>query len=282
VQVGLYIGLYIGGTSLSLSNGIYWFAINVFVLIKKYKRYLHELRHFKNTNKRQREEKELKAIVSNLLPAHILQQMRQHSLRDKARLTDEFSDVSILFADMSGFTDYCKQNGDNIQKCVNLVRALFESFDRLVQEHNLYKMYTIGDCYVIISFVNGNNRESPVEECKNLVKVGLEMIKIIQRTADQERIPNLAMRIGIHTGSFVGGVLGTEIVRYDIYGEDVLIANNMESEGKINRVHISDKTYHLLQRSQTSLGYRFEDGEKFVNKELGIDIKTHFILEDGQ
>jgi phospholipid-translocating ATPase len=273
VQIAFYLGFYIGGKGISLDGVVYWLAISGFVLIKKYQRYRHELNHYNNTNTRQKEEKSLQVIVSNLLPTHILHQMHQHTLRDKAHLTDEFQNVSILFADIHGFTDYCDSHSN--EECVKLVSRLFTSFDKLVLDHNLYKMYTIGDCYVIISFVNGNNREEPVEECKNLLKVGLKMIKIIRDVAIDINFHELSMRIGIHTGKIIGGVLGTEIVRYDIYGEDVLIANNMESEGKENEVHISESTKRLLELNDKDNLFTFKDHTAFVNQDLNINIRTY-------
>jgi class 3 adenylate cyclase len=73
------------------------------------------------------------------------------------------------------------------------------------------------------------------EEAYRVVRVGLDMIDIIREVRDQSTDPNLKaldMRIGIHTGKIVGGIIGTKVVRYDIFGQDVLIANKMESNGK--------------------------------------------------
>lgn len=86
-----------------------------------------------------------------------------------------------------------------------------------------------------------------------MVKVGLEMIEIIREVRESSPDPNLRsldMRIGIHTGKIVGGIIGTKVVRYDIFGQDVLIANKMESNGKQGCVCISDGTYALLKQNQ--------------------------------
>ena len=82
-----------------------------------------------------------------------------------------------------------------------------------------------------MGMVDANDR-NPALEAKNTVELGFEMLKIIARVRDKVNFSKLDMRIGIHTGKIIGGVLGTDIVRYDIYGPDVLIANKMESNGE--------------------------------------------------
>ena len=109
-------------------------------------------------------------------------------------------------------------------------------------------MHTIGDCYVIMSYTGkiAKERRSPivqVEEAFRVIQVGLEMINIIAEERNKTKSPalrNLDMRIGIHTGKIVGGIIGTKVVRYDIFGQDVLIANKMESNGVAGSVCISE------------------------------------------
>ena len=112
-----------------------------------------------------------------------------------------------------------------------MLKNLFVEFDRKCYELNVYKLYTIGDCYVAFGMIDYNER-NPAEEAKNIVDLAFEMIRIIEVVRKQINFDGLDMRIGIHTGCVFGGVMGTDIVRYDIYGPDVLIANKMESNGK--------------------------------------------------
>lgn len=100
---------------------------------------------------------------------------------------------------------------------------------------NVYKLYTIGDCYVVMGMMDSNDRNEALE-AKNVVEMGFEMINIIKRVRTYINFDKLDMRIGVHTGKIIGGVLGTDIVRYDIYGPDVLIANKMESKGEKGQV----------------------------------------------
>ncbi len=81
----------------------------------------------------------------------------------------------------------------------------------------MFKLYTIGDCYVILSF-NDIYKRDLVEEAKNTILIGFEMIRIIRNVRKVINFEELDMRIGIHTGNIIGGITGTDIVRYDIYG----------------------------------------------------------------
>lgn len=143
-------------------------------------------------------------------------------------MSNRIENLTILFADIAGFTEYSSRVTP--VQVLQMLKNLFVEFDRKCYELDVYKLYTIGDCYVVIGMTDFNNR-NPVLEAKNVVDLGFEMIKIIEKVRKQINFDGLDMRIGIHTGSVLGGVMGTDIVRYDIYGPDVLIANKMESNG---------------------------------------------------
>lgn len=99
-------------------------------------------------------------------------------------------------------------------------------------KNNVYKVYTIGDCYVVLGFTNCYQRDY-LEEAKNVVNMGIAMVDAIQKIREKLNFQELDMRIGIHTGTIIGGIIGTEVVRYDIYGPDVMIANKFEEFGII-------------------------------------------------
>ena len=97
------------------------------------------------------------------------------------------------------------------------------------------------------------NENTQIEEAYRVVQVGFEMIEIIKNVRENAKDPNLKnldMRIGIHTGKITGGIIGTKVVRYDIFGNDVLIANKMESNGVDSKVVISESTFNLLNKNQ--------------------------------
>jgi class 3 adenylate cyclase len=120
-------------------------------------------------------------------------------------------------------------------------------------------VHTIGDCYVVMGYTGKvskyrRSESTQVEEAYRVMQVAFEMIEIIKNVRENSVDPNLKnldMRIGIHTGKIVGGIIGTKVVRYDIFGNDVLIANKMESNGVDSQVIISESTFNLLNRNQS-------------------------------
>ena len=145
--------------------------------------------------------------------------------------------MTLLFTDMVGFTEFSKNNSP--QEVVALLSRLFSRFDQLCDNIGCYKVHTIGDCYVVMGF-NGKipkerrNQQVQIDEAYRVIQVGCEMIRVIRDEQQNTKNPcaeMLDMRIGIHTGKLIGGIIGTKLVRYDIFGSDVLIANKMESNG---------------------------------------------------
>ncbi len=104
--------------------------------------------------------------------------------------------MTILFADIAGFTAFSSSRTPD--EVVVMLKNLFTEFDKMCLKYKLFKLYTIGDCYVILSFTNAAKRK-PVEEAKNMVKMGLAMIEIIREVRKIINFEKLDMRIGIHT-----------------------------------------------------------------------------------
>lgn len=157
-----------------------------------------------------------------MLPKHAYEKLKNQNIENKLELTERFEGATILFADIKGFTSYSNKNTP--VQVVKMLRQLFEEFDKLCLRYNVYKVYTIGDCYVVLGFTNCYQRDY-LQEAKNVVNMGLAMVETIQRVREVLDFPDLDMRIGVHTGTIIGGIIGTKIVRYDIYGPDVMVAN---------------------------------------------------------
>lgn len=122
--------------------------------------------------------------------------MKQIENNNKIDLSDSFKTVTILFADIVNFTKF--SSGVTPVEVVNMLRELFTEFDKMCLKHQVYKVYTIGDCYVVLGFINALNR-NPVREAVNVINMGLSMIDIIRKTREKINFPELDMRIGIHT-----------------------------------------------------------------------------------
>lgn len=156
---------------------------------------------------------------------------------------------------MVKFTAFSK-NAKDPREVVNLLSKLFSRFDQLCEQNKVYKVHTIGDCYVIMGY-NGRvdksrrNLALVIDETTRVIETGLEMIEIISEVRNASEnldLKELDMRIGVHTGRVVAGIIGSKVVRYDIFGEGVLIANKMESNGTPGSVCVSEDTRNLLLR----------------------------------
>ena len=210
-------------------------------------------------------EKESKTLVDtekmlfNLMPLHVVQNMK-----DDIPVADVLENVTLLFADIVSYTNF----GNTYEpiEVVSLLSELFKNFDNATKACHVYKVHTIGDCYVVMGF-NGKvsmNERNYYEEAKNVCKMGEEMIKIIRKVRTKVNYELLDMRIGIHTGTVIAGIIGSSVVRYDIFGSDVLIANKMESAGEKGKINISEDTKKLLESKD--LPYSLKH-----HKELKID-----------
>ncbi|TKR77481.1 hypothetical protein L596_018448 [Steinernema carpocapsae] len=169
------------------------------------------------------------------------------------------TDVSILFADIAGFTKM--SSNKSADELVNLLNDLFGRFDYLCGRCNLEKISTLGDCYYCVA---GCPEPRP-DHAKCCVEMGLAMIIAI-RQFDLDRGQEVNMRVGIHTGKVMCGMVGTKRFKFDVFSNDVNLANEMESTGIAGRVHISEHTTSFLDNE-----YILEDGPEHAG------MKTYFI-----
>ena len=180
--------------------------------------------------------------IDNLLTS-IMPEEAYSNLKEENAFVDTFENLTLIYADIVGFTSW--SSGRQPIEVIEMLSHLFDRFDQACKDYGVYKVHTIGDCYVVMS-ASSNEQRKPSEECFNMLKFAERMIEII-RGVNSEYQLQLDMRIGMHTGTVVGGIAGTTIVRYDIYGEDVIIANQMESHGVPGKICISQKTKETLE-----------------------------------
>ncbi|XP_014285941.1 adenylate cyclase type 9 isoform X1 [Halyomorpha halys] len=151
-------------------------------------------------------------------------------------------DVSILFADIVGFTRMSSKK--TASELVSVLNVLFERFDRLCTENFCEKIATLGDCYYCVS---GCPTANP-RHAHCCVEMGLGMIKAIAEF-DREKEEDVNMRVGVHTGTVLCGIVGRRRFKFDVWSNDVALANKMESTGKPGRVHISQTTRSFLDET---------------------------------
>ena len=216
---------------------------------------------------------EKEKMLFNLMPLHVVQNMK-----DDIPVADVLDNVTLLFADIVRYTDF--GNCHEPVEVVHMLMELFKRFDNATKECSVYKVHTIGDCYVVMGF-NGKvsmNDRNYYEEAKNVCKMGECMIKIIREVRKKVNFEKLDMRIGIHTGPVIAGIIGSTVVRYDIFGSDVLIANKMESAGVPGRINISEETKKLLESKE--MPYNLVLNKVVQIPSVGKEIKC-FLIDNG-
>jgi class 3 adenylate cyclase len=245
--------------------------VTVFFIFNVFAKVVLELQARRSYNLNKFAKKEIRnteKLLNQMMPPQVLR-----NLHNDITVTDRHSDVTIIYADISGFTSFCKTK-EPIE-VVSMLSKLFSTFDHLCVRHNVYKVHTIGDCYVILSFTDGELRDAPTE-CVNCVEMALDMVKAIKKVNRSKGL-SLNMRIGMHTGTVIAGITGTNIVRYDIYGPDNDIANKMESHGCPGKINLSQVTKSLLE-SQCPGRFDYEFNKIVRYSPTNEDLEAYFLI----
>ena len=175
-------------------------------------------------------------LLLNVLPGPIADRLKT----GESLIVDRFESVSVLFADIVGFTDLSSRTSP--EDLVRLLNELFSTFDRLAEKHGLEKIKTIGDAYMVVAGI-----PQPIaDHAIALAHMALDMNEAIAAYAKKAG-SSLSIRIGIHSGSVVAGVIGEKKFIYDLWGDTVNTASRMESTGVPGRIHLSEATYTLIK-----------------------------------
>ena len=175
-------------------------------------------------------------LLLNVLPASIAERLK----RGQRPIADGFPRVSVLFADIVGFTKMSERVTP--VELVDRLNRMFSSFDDLADKLKLEKIKTIGDAYMVA----GGLHSHEYDHAQTIAEMALAM----QRRAlefSREFGEELSIRIGIHTGPVVAGVIGKRKFIYDVWGDTVNTASRMESHGEPGTVHVTEETRHLLK-----------------------------------
>ena len=252
--------------SLQLINAL---LVAVFSLINFRAIYTREKNDRANHNLRWLAKEEItknETLLIQMMPSRVVE-----NLENGTSVTDRLMQVTLIFADIVGFTAWSSDKSP--EQIVKMLSNLFTRFDKLCVEYDVYKVHTIGDCYVVMGDV-GKRKRDPSRECINVMKMAYNMIDVINEE-NVKHGSSLDMRIGVHTGEVIAGIIGSNIVRYDIWGPDVLIANKMESNGTPGMVKVSQDTKDMLQ-SRVPDAFTFEESNKIEVSVIGVVKQSYY------
>ncbi len=178
-------------------------------------------------------------LLKNILPYEIAEQLKNKGNVDAKK----YRRVSILFTD---FKDFTKISGDlDPEEIIKELSVYFGKFDDITGNHYIEKIKTIGDAYMCVGGLPLRNKSNPIDT----VLAGLEIQRFVEKyneSRSAKKMPVWELRVGIHTGKVIAGVIGTKKFAYDIWGDDVNTASRMESSGEAGKVNISGATYKYI------------------------------------
>ncbi|KAL8194953.1 UNVERIFIED_CONTAM: Adenylate cyclase type 7 [Gekko kuhli] len=229
------------------------------------------------------EKRQQESLLLSILPAHISMGMklaiieRLKETNDRKKHDNNFhslyvkrhQNVSILYADIVGFTRLASDCSP--KELVVMLNELFGKFDQIAKENECMRIKILGDCYYCVS---GLPVSLPVH-AKNCVKMGLDMCEAIKQVREATGV-DISMRVGIHSGNVLCGVIGLRKWQYDVWSHDVSLANRMESAGVPGRVHITEATLNHLGKA-----YEVEEGNGHLRDPYlkAMNITTYLVID---
>ncbi|CAH1399403.1 unnamed protein product [Nezara viridula] len=243
---------------------------NMLAIMEKYASNLEGLVQ-ERTNQLTEEKKKTDALLNRMLPKTVAEALK----RGDPVEAESFECVTIYFSDIVGFTELSAVSTP--LQVVELLNDLYTCCDSIISHYDVYKVETIGDAYMVVSGLPVRNGDRHAGE---IASMALHMLANIRRLEISHRPGEpLKLRIGIHSGHCVAGVVGLKMPRYCLFGDTVNTASRMESTGEAFRIHISRTTQQLLERLG---GYNCEERGNVYIKGKGEMLTYWLVGEDSE
>jgi class 3 adenylate cyclase len=188
------------------------------------------------------EKKRSETLLLNILPAETARELKLNGRVDAVK----FNEVTVLFTDFIEFSKSAEHVEPEL--LVKSIGYYFKGFDEITSKFGLEKIKTIGDSYMCASGLPISNKD----HAKNAIMAAKEMIALVKEEMNaSDGLIHYEIRVGIHTGPVVAGIVGIKKWQYDIWGDTVNIASRMESGSKPGRINLSETTYQLIKEDYT-------------------------------
>lgn len=262
VKVGVFLIVLYEGVFLLFSQmsfhtliGLTFFILTSFFIgvLGGYRIEHYSRRDFLNQRSIREEKQKNEKLLLNILPKSIAKEL----LINQSTIARDYEEVTVLFSDLVGFTKL--SSNLSALEVVNMLNDIFSRFDQLTDKYNLEKIKTIGDAYMVTS----NPSYKGEKAIETMALFALDMQHALADYNMQHQV-NIPLRIGMHTGPAVAGVIGVKKFVYDIWGSTVNIASRMETHCPVNKIQVSQQSYDLLKAR-----FNFEARGEIEIKDIG-------------
>lgn len=231
--------------SFLISSAVSFFALIGLIFYITHRRLLRkkrilELKVQERTIELREEKDKTESLLLNILPKETAEELKKYN----KVAPRNYDNATVLFTDFKGFTMIAEKLSP--EELVNEIDFLFKEFDRIIGNYRIEKIKTIGDAYMCAGGLPTKYKNNSTEVVKAALDIR-DYMKQYKVEKEQAGEPCFEIRIGIHTGKVVAGVVGTKKYAYDIWGDAVNLASRMESSGEPGKVNISGDTYSLIK-----------------------------------